>query len=124
MPRPYSMDLRERVIGLIESGASRTAAAAHFGVSAPSAIRWAQRKQETESFAPKPMGGNRPFSLAGERDWLLARIEEKPDLTLRAILAELIDRGVSASYGSVQRFFKAEKISFKKKPARQRTGPG
>ncbi len=123
MPRPYSMDLRERVIGLIEAGASRTAAAARFGVSAPSAIRWAQRHRDTDSFAPKPMGGRRPLSLAGERDWLVARIAEKPDLTLRAILAELIERGIPASYGSVQRFFKAQKISFKKKPARKRTGP-
>lgn len=116
------MDLRERVVARVEAGASRTAAAAHFGVSAPSAIRWAQRKRDTGDVAAKPMGGNRPLSLAAQRDWLLARIAEKPDLTLRAIQAELIARGIPASYGAVQRFFQAERISFKKKPARQRAG--
>jgi hypothetical protein len=27
--------------------------------------------------------------LAGQRDWLLARLNEKPDLTLHALLTEL-----------------------------------
>lgn len=120
MARPYSMDLRERVVARIEGGETRRAAAAHFGVSAPSAIRWMQRKEDTGEIAPKPMGGRRPLSLAQHRDWLLGRIAEKPDLTLRAVLAELIERGIPASYGAVQRFFKAERISFKKKPARKR----
>jgi transposase len=69
------------------------------------------------------MGGHRPRSLAGERDWLLARLAEKPDLTLRAVVAELAARGITASYGAVWRFFAREGITFKKKPARQRTGP-
>jgi transposase len=123
MARPYSLDLRERVIARIEGGETRTAAAAHFAISAPTAIRWAQRKRDTGEIAPKAMGGTRPLSLAPQREWLLARIGEKPDLTLRAILAELIERGIPASYGAVQRFFKAERISFKKKPARKRAGP-
>ena len=45
----------------------------------------------------------------------LARIAEKPDLTLRAVVAELAERGTPASYGAVWRFFKHEGISFKKK---------
>jgi len=54
----------------------------------------------------------------GERAWLLARIAEKPDLTLRAVMAELAERGTPASYGAVWRFFKHEGVTFKKKPAR------
>jgi transposase len=41
-------------------------------------------------------------------------IAEKPDLTLRAVVAELAARGTPASYGAVWRFFKREGISFKK----------
>ena len=52
------------------------------------------------------MGGHRPRVLAGERDWLLARLAEKPDLTLRALVAELVERGVPASYGAVWRLLK------------------
>ncbi len=39
-----------------------------------------------------------PYAVAQERDWLLARIAEKPDLTLRALLVELKDRGMVVSY--------------------------
>ena len=33
MPKPYSLDLRERVVGFVEDGQSRRAAAARFRVS-------------------------------------------------------------------------------------------
>jgi transposase len=66
------------------------------------------------------MGGWRPLLLKSEREWLLARIAEKPDLTLRAMMAELAERGTPASYGAVWRFFAREGVTFKKKPARQR----
>ena len=68
------------------------------------------------------MGGWRQLRLKREREWLLARIAEKPDLTLRAVVAELAERGTPASYGAVWRFFKHEGITLKKNPARQRTG--
>ena len=60
------------------------------------------------------MGGWKQLMLLGEREWLLARIAAKPDLTLRAVVAELSERGTPASYGAVWRFFKHEGISFKK----------
>jgi transposase len=91
-------------------------------VSVASAVKWSQRFRASGSAAAKPMGGHRPQSLAGQRDWLLQRIGEKPDLTLRAILAELAARDITASYGALWRFFAREAISFKKKPARRRAG--
>jgi transposase len=60
------------------------------------------------------MGGHRPLVLAGERDWLLARIAEKPDLTLRAIQMELASRGVVVSYDAVWKFYRREGVTFKK----------
>ena len=68
------------------------------------------------------MGGWRPLLLKSEREWLLARLAEKPDLTLRALVAELGERGVPASYGAVWRLLKAEGITVKKKPVRRRAG--
>jgi transposase len=61
------------------------------------------------------MGGHRPHRLASRRDWLLARIAQKPDLTLRAIRAELAADGVKVSYGAVWAFFAREGITFKKR---------
>jgi len=40
------------------------------------------------------MGGKRPYVLEGERRWLPARLSQKPDLTLHALLGELRGRGV------------------------------
>jgi transposase len=56
--------------------------------------------------------------VAQERDWLLARIAEKPDLTLGALLLELKERGMVVSYYALWHFLQHEGITFKKKPAR------
>ena len=62
-----------------------------------------QRRQRREVVAAPSRGrqsgraeNGRPQALpcARERDWVLARIAEKPDLTLRALLKELADRGL------------------------------
>jgi transposase len=115
MARPYSQDLRDRVVAAVASCRPCRAVAARFGVSAASVVKWSQRWRATGSAAAKPMGGRRPLRLAGERAWLLARMTEKPDLTLRAVVAELAERGTPASYGAVWRFLAREGISFKKK---------
>jgi transposase len=81
-------------------------------------VKWSQRSRATGSAAARPMGGHRPYALAGERNWLLARLADQPDVTLRALVAELAARG----YYAVWHFFEHEGISFKKKPARQRAG--
>jgi len=114
MARPYSQDLRDRVIGSVASGRTCRATAALFGVSVASVVKWSQRWRASGSAAAKPMGGWKQLLLTSEREWLLARIAEKPDLTLRAVVAELAERGTPASYGAVWRFFKREGISFKK----------
>jgi transposase len=91
-------------------------------VSVASVVKWSQRHRETGWAAARQVGGRKPYSAARERDWLLARIDEKPDLTLRALLAELAERGVVVSYYALWHFFAHEGITFKKKPARIRTG--
>src|SRR3981189_2337526 len=53
MPKPYSGDLRARVIGDIVSGASRRAAAEYYGISPSVVVIWAQRFETTGSVAAK-----------------------------------------------------------------------
>jgi transposase len=122
MGRAYSLDLRERVVAAVGAGESCRSVAATFKVSVASVVKWSQRYRRTGSAAARPMGGNRPYVLACERDWLLKRLGEQPDITLRALLAELAERGITVSYYAVWHFFEHEGISFKKKPARQRAG--
>lgn len=60
-----------------------------------------------------------------ERPWVLSRLEAKPDLTLRALLSELRERGITVSYYAVWNIVHRAGKSFKKKLARRRTGsPG
>src|ERR1051326_621891 len=124
MARPYSQDLRDRVVGSVAVGRTCRETAALFGVSVASVVKWSQRWRATGSAAAKRMGGWKQLMLLPEREWLLARIAEKPDLTLRGLVAELAERGTPASYGAVWRFFRREKISLKKacSPA-SRTAP-
>ena len=123
MARAYSLDLRERVVGAVAGCLSRRRVAAVFGVSVSSVVKWSQRFRATGSAAARPMGGRRRDALGKQRDWLLSRLAEKPDVTLRGLLAELAERGVIVSYYTVWHFFEREGITFKKKPARQRAKP-
>ena len=117
MTRPYSMDLRERAVALVQGGRSRRAVAELFGVGASTVVTWMQRHRASGTCAPKPMGGKRRAVLLAEREWLLARIAAAPDLTVRALRAEVIARGTKVSYGAVWAFLAAEGLSFKKNSA-------
>ncbi len=108
MARPYSQDLRERVVGSVAAGRTCRATAALFGVSVANVVKWSQRWRATGSAAAGQMGGWKQLMLLPEREWLPARIAEKPDLTLRGLVAELAERGTPASYGAVWRFFKRQ----------------
>lgn len=123
MARPLSMDLRERVVAAVEQGGlSRRKAAAQFDVGVSTVISWVGQYRRTGSVAPAKMGGRRPKSIRGEhRTWLLERVKGG-DFTLRGLVAELADRGVKVDYRTLWNFVHAEKLSFKKKRAGQRTG--
>ena len=58
MPKPYSDDLRARVIEDIETGASRREAAERYRISPSVVVIWAQRFERTGSVAAKPSGGS------------------------------------------------------------------
>ena len=80
MPKPYSSDLRQRAIALVEAGQSRRAVARLLAIGKATVILWVKDYRATGKQAAKPMGGRRRFALLAERDWLLARIASAPDL--------------------------------------------
>ena len=117
MSKPYSLDLRERVVEFVEAGASRHEAAECFVVSVSSAIRWMQRRMRFGSVAAKPSGGS-TSPLEAHAPWLLKLIAEHPDLTLDEIVLAMHQHGLAGSRSAVWRFFDRHKISFKKRMAR------
>jgi putative transposase len=66
MGRPYSTDLRERVVGAVcKGGLSCHQAAAQFGVGISTAILWVQRFRKTGSVEPDQIGGYKPKKISG-----------------------------------------------------------
>ena len=122
MGKPYSLDLRERVVSAVVSGGlSCNQAAKRFGIGISTAINWVKRQRETGSVAPGQMGGHKSKSISGEHEvWLLQRIKDG-DFTLRGLVAELAERGLKVDYRSVWEFVHAQKLSFKKKRGGWRT---
>lgn len=117
MAKPYSEDLRKRVVAAVECGLSRRQAAALYRLGISTVVHWVRRFHEIGNVTAKPMGGDRRSRLTGERDWILERLEEVPDLTIEELRDELKARGVMVGYGTVWRFFEREDITFKKKRA-------
>jgi transposase len=121
MPKPYSDDLRERVVEAVEAGASRREAAESFNLSPSSAVKWLQRWRDTGSAKAKPSGGS-TSPLEKHAKWLLAVVAEQPDLMLDEIVASMRKRRIPGSRTAVWRFFARHDLTFKKKePARRRT---
>jgi transposase len=89
-------------------------AAKHFSIGESTALRWARRARESGSPDAKPMGGKRPFALEAHRSWITVGLTEKPDITLRALAAELKARGATASSFAVWSIVANSGLSFKK----------
>ena len=124
MGKPYSIDLRERVVAaVLTGGLSCNRAAKQFEIGISTAINWVNRLRKTGNVSPGQMGGHKPKAIAGEhRLWLLQRTKDG-DFTLRGLVAELAERGLKVDYRSVWEFVHAEKLSFKKKRGGWRTRP-
>ena len=117
MGRPLSVDLRVRVVDAIGAGMSRRAAATRFGISAATAVRWAQLQRDVGSAAPKRQGGDmRSRTTEAHASQILAAYEAVPDGTLAELRAALAQDGISLAVATLWRFFRRRRITRKKRP--------
>ena len=114
MAKPYSEDLRERVVDDIAGGATRREAAEHFGVSVSSAVRWHQLWRSVGNCRAMRYGGSRS-PLDAYEDEILALVAEQPDCTLEEIVALMRKRRIPGSRTALFRFLERHGISSKKK---------
>jgi transposase len=117
MPKPYSQDLRDRVIDAVERGEmSRRAAARRYEISESVAIKWLERVERHGSREPVGHGGHRASKLMPHRDFLQAARTEKTDITLSALCDRLLcERGVKSDTSMMSRFFRRLGVTFKKR---------
>ena len=104
MGKPYSKDLRSRFVRLLDSGLSASAAGRQVLLARSTATRWSLIWRTEKRCEALPMGGDqRSAALEKHAAAILARVEEKPDIFLHEIVAELASKEVSTSEDAVGR---------------------
>jgi len=86
--KPYSLDLRERVVAALESGLSTREASQRFSVSKAAAGAWGRLKRSQGDVRPAKQGKPKGSVLDPHAEFILGALREKPDTTL----GELVDR--------------------------------
>jgi transposase len=127
MGNPLSDDLRSRVVAAVEGGTSRRAAAARFGVSPSSAVRWVAAWRTAGRAEAKPQGGDRRSQrIEAFGEAILAAVAAQVDISLVEIATMLHERhGARLAPSSVWRFLDRHAMTLKKNRARRRAGaPG
>jgi transposase len=80
--KPYSKDLRIRVLSAVDRGVHREEVAKTFSVSVPTIKRWLKRRRETGDVEAKPIPGRPRSKSVALEGWLPKHLEKNPDLTL------------------------------------------
>ena len=90
MAKPYSEDLRARVVGAVEDGATIPEAAKQCGVSISSVVRFLRLHRRTGSVSSAKFGGYKEFVLAAHEDLVRQLVAEQPDITLAELETRLL----------------------------------
>ena len=122
MAKPYSQDLRERMVRAVLSGQSRREAARLLDVSASCVIKLMRRLDATGEYRPRKFGGHKRYALAGHEDKVRALVAEKPDLTITELWQKITALGIKVGRSAVARFLLHLRLTFKKNPACRRAG--
>jgi transposase len=80
--KPYSKDLRLRVLAAVDAGAPREEVAKTFSVSMPTIKRWLKRRRDTGDVEPEAIPGRPARKGAILEGWLPEYLEANDDLTL------------------------------------------
>ena len=120
--KPYSKDLRSKVLGAVDRGMPRAEIVRIFGVSAPTVRRHLRLRRETGDVEPRPVPG--PPARKGRtlEAALPGQVSRNPDLTLeehRELFED--EQGVAVSTASVSRAFSRLGLPLKRSPSRPKS---
>jgi len=118
MAKPYSWDLRERVIARCDAGDRPEEVAPLFRVAVRSVYNWLKLRQETGSLAPRPSRPGRKWKLGEHQERVRELVAEHPDATLEELCDRLpVKVGTTTLWEALVRLG----ISLKKSRLRRRT---
>lgn len=115
MPRPYSVDLRERVVRSVEGGLSCRETAKRFHVSVSFVIKLLQRWRQRETVEPMAFGGHKTSVLSAHADRVRALVAAEPEMTIDDLCDQLAEQGIQASRSAVGRYLLALGLTRKKR---------
>ena len=118
--KAVDMGLRRRAVAaVVQGGMSARAAAAQFGLSAPSVSRWVRRFRERGHVRPDARGGQ-PSRIEAERDRIVRILEARPELSSRALGEALAAEGVRFADRTLRRFLKRHRMELSRRRAARR----
>ena len=123
MAKPYSDDLRARVVGAGQDGGTIPEIAEQLGVSISSVVRFRRLHRETGSVSPAKFGGYKGYALAAHEELIRQLVAEQPDITLAELKAVLAKEMVTVGQSSIFRFLHHLNLRFKKKSTGRRARP-
>ena len=117
--KPYSRDLRVKVLAAVDRGMPRKEVARVFGVSEPTIRRYLRLRRETGDVEPKPVPGPPARKWEALEERLPAQVRLNPDLTL-AEHCELFEEesGIEVSTATMSRSLKRLGLPLKKSRSR------
>jgi len=117
--KPYSKDLRLKVLAAVDRGMSRKEVARVFGVSEPTTRRYLRLRRETGDVESRPVPGPPARKRGALEQRLPAQVRLNPDLTL-AEHCELFEEqsGMAVSTATMSRAFERLGLPLKKSPSR------
>src|SRR6202167_1694057 len=118
MGKPYSNDLRERVVAAIEAGRTRVEVAELYNMALSTVGGFIRRKRETGSVRPDKFGGYKTFALEDHTARVKELVAEQQDSTLVELQVRLAKEYVNVSQSAISRFLHHINMSFKKKHTR------
>ena len=117
MGKPYSVDLRERVVGALEDGMSTRQAAARFSIGIATAGAWGRLKRSRGDVRPAKQGKPKGSVLDAHADFILEALRQTPDLTLNEMVERLAaERDVRVVRTAVWKFLDRHDQTYKKRP--------
>jgi transposase len=95
--KPYSLDLRQKIVDAVDSGLPHQEVADRFGVSVDSVSRYLKQRRELGHLQPRPIPGAVARISRDEYPALMAQLETHPDATLE----EHCTRWAAASHRAI-----------------------